>query len=112
MCQSKPLSVVYVIRCKDQTYYIGSSIHFWRRMQEHQDGHCIWTRRHGIDRVMHRLDAPDPAMHGRLENELWMHFARHVCGPENVRGGDIVHTGPIPNWSLPEEFGGKRRCDW
>ena len=51
-------------------------------------------------------------MHGRRENALWMHYARHVCGPENVRGGDIVHTGPIPNWSLPEEFGGARRCDW
>ena len=40
-----------------------------------------------------------------------MHYAR-LYGPENVRGGDIVHTGPIPNWSLPEEFGGARRCDW
>ena len=65
---------------------------------------------------MHRLDAPDPAMHGRLENELWMHYARHVCGPENVRGGDVTYCGylgePLPAWVLPQEFGGDRIVYW
>jgi len=50
-----------------------------------------------------------------LENDVWMHFARRY-GPENVRGGDVTivqrDTDEIPNWLLPEEFGGDRIVDW
>ena len=47
----------------------------------------------------------------RLENEVWMHYAR-IYGPENVRGGDVTILGPIPPRLLPQEFGGDRRVEW
>ena len=39
-----------------------------------------------------------------------------VYGPTNVRGGDVTivhrHDDEIPDWLMPEEFGGTRRVDW
>ena len=48
---------------------------------------------------------------------MWMYYARHVCGPERVRGGDVTivqrhNNDSIPTWLLPEEFGGTRRVNW
>ena len=44
-----------------------------------------------------------------------MHYARRF-GPERVRGGDVtivLKSGDtIPDWLLPEEFGGTRRVHW
>ena len=44
-----------------------------------------------------------------------MHYAR-IYGPERVRGGDVtfVHatTDELPDWVLPQEFGGSRVVSW
>ncbi len=44
-----------------------------------------------------------------------MHYARRF-GPTHVRGGDVTIVRPrddeIPDWLLPEEFGGTRIVDW
>ena len=44
-----------------------------------------------------------------------MHYAR-IYGPERVRGGDVTicqrGNDGIPDWCLPQEFGGKRLVDW
>jgi hypothetical protein len=70
--------------------------------------------RHGCKRIALSFTVPmDKA--SQAENDMWMYYARYVCGPERVRGGDITivqHDDSIPNWLLPEEFGGTRRVDW
>ena len=49
-----------------------------------------------------------------IRDRVWMHYAR-IYGPERVRGGDVTivqHDDSIPDWCLPEEFGGNRRVNW
>ena len=110
---SKPC--VYVIKCKrPNTYYVGSTYRpFYLRLNEHKEKHCIWTARHGFDKVVARIPSSLEEL-GKLENEVWMYYARHICGPDNVRGGDVTwcQTPDIPAWIMPEEFGGTRRVDW
>ena len=108
---------VYVIKCRARNkYYVGSTFRtFYKRMDEHKEHHCRWTTRHGFGRVLHRIPC-DREQLSQRENEVWMHFARHVCGPENVRGGDVTYCGylgePLPAWVLPQEFGGDRIVHW
>ena len=64
-----------------------------------------------------RMQANRPEFPSEMENDMWMYYARHVCGPERVRGGDVTivqrhNNDSIPTWLLPEEFGGTRRVDW
>ena len=112
-----PQPYVYVIKCTTPgKYYVGSTFRqFYKRMDEHKGGHCIWTRRHGFGRVVAKIPCSRVQLSQR-ENEVWMHYARHVCGPENVRGGDVTFCGspgdPLPPWVLPEEFGGERLVTW
>ena len=106
---------VYIIQCKDPTkYYIGSTYRSWgARLQEHKDGYgSAFTRKYGFGKLVKRIECPLLKLQ-ELENQLWMYYARHVCGPENVRGGDVtIGTEPLPAWLLPEEFGGERIVDW
>ena len=111
-----PRPYVYVILCKSaNTYYVGSTFRAeGKRWEEHKGGHCNWTRRHGIRKIVAKVRC-DITELGQLENEIWMHYARNVCGPENVRGGDVTwckKPGPLPDWVLPIEFGGKRIVHW
>ena len=108
---------VYVIKClTPNKYYVGSTFRtFWKRMEEHREKHCRWTTRHGFGRVVAKIACTRAAMSQR-ENEVWMHYARQVCGPENVRGGDVTYCGspgePLPGWIMPQEFGGERIVFW
>ena len=56
-----------------------------------------------------------PGNASRFENDVWMYLAR-IHGPENVRGGDVTivqrGTDAIPDWILPQEFGGHRIVNW
>ena len=51
----------------------------------------------------------------QMENEVWMHYAR-IYGHERVRGGDVTFVGKhgdgLPDWVVPEEFGGTRIVHW
>jgi predicted GIY-YIG superfamily endonuclease len=113
-----PICTLYVVQCKtNKHWYVGTTIrNKHTRFQEHFDGvGCKWTRRHGCKRIAYSFPVP---LHqaSRMENNVWMYFARHVCGPERVRGGDVTicqrGSDSIPDWCLPEEFGGTRRVDW
>ena len=107
---------VYVIKCLAYNkYYVGSTFRtFWKRMQEHKTKGCRWTTRHGFGRVVAKIPSTRGTM-SQLENEVWMHYAR-IYGPERVRGGDVTivrrQDDGIPDWLLPEEFGGTRLVDW
>ena len=79
---------LYVVECvTPNTWYVGTTCREkHKRFEEHFAGvACKWTMRHGD-------------------------------GPERVRGGDVTivrrQDDGIPDWLLPEEFGGTRRVDW
>jgi len=73
-----------------------------------------WTQKHGFRRLMYSCVVPVGRCH-EFEADLWMNLARQY-GPHNVRGGEVTiverHTDTIPDWLLPEEFGGERIVDW
>lgn len=104
----------YVIKCKTPGYfYVGSTYREWfDRLQEHLNGGgCVWTRKHGVDRIV-KIFRVHPHRSSQIENEMWMWYARRY-GPSKVRGGDVTWSkGPLPAWVLPEEFGGTRRVNW
>jgi predicted GIY-YIG superfamily endonuclease len=118
MC-SKPPCTLYVVQCvTPNTWYVGTTIRQkHKRFQEHFDGvACKWTMRHGCKRIALSFSVPLNKA-SEMENDMWMYYARHVCGPERVRGGDVTivqrhNNDSIPTWLLPEEFGGTRRVDW
>lgn len=113
-----PPCTLYVVQCETpRTWYVGTTLRRkYKRFAEHFEGRgCKWTQRHGCKRVA--LSFPVPRGEAsRLENEVWMHYAR-IYGPERVRGGNVTivqrhGNDEIPAWLLPEEFGGKRVVHW
>lgn len=109
---------LYVIQCETpRHWYVGTTLrndpHV--RFAEHFAGYgSKWTARHGCKRIALSFRIPIDGA-SRVENDVWMHYAR-IYGPERVRGGDVTivqrHTDSIPDWLLPEEFGGARVVDW
>ena len=96
-------------------WYCGSTIrHPQARIQEHRAGYgCKFTQRYPMIRVTHCFPV-DISRASQLENETWMWLARQH-GPDRCRGGDVTivqRDDSIPDWCLPEEFGGKRRVCW
>ena len=115
---SIPPCTLYVVQCKTpRTWYVGTTLRQkHKRFHEHFAGYgCKWTKRHGCRRIA--VSFPVPVRQAsRLENDVWMHYAR-IYGPERVRGGDVTivrryDDDSIPGWLLPQEFGGDRRVDW
>ena len=112
-----PPCTLYVVQCKTpRTYYVGTTYRDkHKRFREHFEGWgCKWTARHGCRRICVSF----PVSLGeasQLENEVWMHYAR-MYGPERVRGGDVTMVQPgtdaLPDWLLPQEFGGTRVVNW
>ena len=107
---------VYVLQLQQGRWYVGSTMRYPRdRFLEHQAGYgCKFTKRYPMVRVTHCFPV-DTNRASRLENETWMWLARRY-GPERCRGGDVTivqrRDDSIPDWCLPEEFGGTRRVDW
>ena len=117
MCVLYPPCTLYVIECvTPKTFYVGTTYRDKRkRYREHFDGDgCKWTTRHGAKRVVASWSV-GLGEASQIENEVWMHYAR-IYGPERVRGGDVtfVHatTDELPDWVLPQEFGGSRVVSW
>ena len=112
-----PPCTLYVVQCRTpRTWYVGTTLRRKeKRFKEHFQGvACKWTTRHGCRRIA--LSFPcTRAEASRIENDVWMHYAR-IYGPERVRGGDVTicqrGNDGIPDWCLPQEFGGKRLVDW
>ena len=111
------LSTLYVIQCETpRTYYVGSTANFPQRFQQHLDGYgSKWTSRHGCKKLVCKFPVPTVESQAR-ENDVWMMYA-HIYGPERVRGGDVTvvqrnNDDSIPDYLLPECFGGERIVDW
>ena len=114
-----PPCTLYVILCQTpKTFYVGTTYRsLSKRLAEHfEDGKgSNWTIRHGCKRVVAKWEV-SRATGSRVENEVWMWYAREY-GPERVRGGDVTVVLPdnddsIPDYLLPEEFGGTRIVHW
>ena len=108
---------LYSFRCKTPNrFYVGTTVRpLFVRLNEHrQHIGCKWTQKHGFRRLMYSCAVSVGRCH-ELEADLWMNLARQY-GPHNVRGGEVTiverHTDTIPDWLLPEEFGGERIVDW
>ena len=65
-----PQPYVYVIKCTTPgKYYVGSTFRqFYKRMDEHKGGHCIWTRRYGFGRVVAKIAAARSSRRGRTRS--------------------------------------------
>ena len=62
---------VYILRCSNGSYYVGSTSDLERRIAEHQDGtYCGWTaRRRPVELVFaNQTDSHDQAF--RLEHQI------------------------------------------
>ena len=112
-----PPCTLYVIECETpRTFYVGTTYRQkQKRFDEHFSGRgCKWTERHGCRRVVSHFEVPIEEA-TQLENEVWMWYARQY-GPERVRGGDVTMvqrgTDALPDWVLPQEFGGTRVVQW
>ena len=85
-----PTAEIYVIQCKTPGhYYVGSTYrgHGFRH-QEHMEGHCVWTKRHGFHRYVAKFRVPFEEM-GARENEATMLMCQ-MHGWPGVRGGDFT----------------------
>ena len=105
---------LYVLRLKDDCWYCGTTAcegHY--RVQQHRDGYgSLWTKRHPMIRVEYMWRLPLGSVASRQENMVWFWLAQRY-GPHRVRGGDVtINTETIPDYLLPEEFGGTRIVDW
>ena len=106
---------MYVLQLKQGRWYCGTTTRPpWLRLREHRAGWgCKFTKRYPMVRCT-RCFPVDAGRASQLENECWMWLARQH-GPEMVRGGDVTILGrddKIPDWCLPEEFGGTRLVHW
>ena len=111
------MPTLYAFECETpRHYYVGTTEQLLEaRLEEHrQHIGCKWTQKHGFRRLIESCFVSNLLCH-RSENDLWMDYARQY-GPHNVRGGETTiaerHTDIIPDWLLPEEFGGERKVDW
>jgi len=53
------LITVYIIQCKDDTYYTGMTNDLGRRLKEHECGYCRYTKKHGMKKVVYTEVLPD-----------------------------------------------------
>lgn len=105
---------LYILRLADGCYYVGTTTRAKEvRIREHFDGHgCFWTQKHPPKSVIKTFPITKRGIASRLENEVWMHYARRF-GAHRVRGGDVtIQTDTVPDWCLPIEFGGSRTVHW
>jgi hypothetical protein len=73
---------VYVLACADDTYYVGMTYDFNRRVKQHRDGKgADFTRKH---KPLHVCCYWEDC-HSDKEFEVWTKFAK-VWGPDKVGG--------------------------
>ena len=105
---------LYVLRLKDGCWYVGTTVCTGDyRVQQHRDGYgSLWTRNHPMIRVEFMYPLAEGSVTSRQENMVWMWLARRY-GPHRVRGGDVtINADVVPDYLLPEEFGGTRIVHW
>ena len=118
----KHKDICYVLKLKTPDHwYVGTTSRAWHeRLAEHKQGTaCRWTKMHPMERVHRVFRIPHEYNSNRMENEVTLHFMRHVAKDwRNVKGGDYTWskpfdiTKPAENFWVPEEFGGQRRIDY
>ena len=106
-------NTLYVLKLQHKKWYVGTTVCTGEyRVQQHRNGHgSIWTRKHPMIRCAHQFPVANNEAQ-RQENAVYMWLARRY-GAHNVRGGDVVcGCDIVPDYLLPEEFGGTRIVDW
>ena len=110
-----PPCTLYVVQCETpKTFYIGTTYrHKKKRYDEHFAGYgCKWTKRHGCRRIVASWSV-DRGQASQIETKSGCSMLEFT-GP--IRGGDVPlvdkHSDALPDWVLPQEFGGNRLVNW
>lgn len=74
--QSGQIYSVYVIKCEDNSFYIGQTDNFLRRWKEHQDGKVEWTKKYKPIEVIHYEEYQTRDDVVKREKELKTGFGR------------------------------------
>ena len=104
---------LYVLKCQHGKWYVGTTqCSGWYRVQQHRDGYgSIWTKKHPMIKCICSYHVTSHEA-SRRENEVWCWLAERY-GAHNCRGGDVtIGADVIPDYLLPERFGGTRIVDW
>ncbi len=97
--------VVYIIRCRDGSYYTGITTDLARRITEHNSpgGGAKYTRPRRPVTLVHSESAPSRATAAHRENQIKkMRVAGKIrliadnLGPENTRGQSLEHPEKMP----------------
>lgn len=93
--------LLYVLRLKDNCWYIGMSRNVDRRFKAHQKGKSMWTKEHPPIEIfeVRETGLTSDSEAGLMEDQLTLEYARQY-GTEFVRGGGYCQTKP--RW--PKEF--------
>ena len=82
--------IVYILKLKENKYYVGRTCHYERRMKDHFSGKCsykgsYWTKRYQPLEVIRKIDDATSFDEDKVLKETMMTY-----GIDNVRGGSYV----------------------
>ena len=97
-----PRPTTYVIRCEDNSFYIGQTENMPKRWQEHKEGKATWTKEHKPTEVIHfeEFATRDEAV--KREKELKTGFGRQWLKREYKKGA-------LQKWYAPRQAGERFR---
>ena len=88
--------IVYILRCKDDKYYVGKTFNFEKRYDEHLNGNgSEWTKIYppiGVEELVHNADVYDE------DKYVWKYMEQY--GIDNVRGGSYSQIMLPPDIKL------------
>ena len=77
---------IYVLKLKNNKYYVGKTNYPEKRLEEHVKGSCSWTKKYkpiGIEKIIPNCDDYDEDKYTRIYMDKY--------GVENVRGGSYCN---------------------
>ncbi|MDR7551053.1 MAG: DUF1156 domain-containing protein, partial [Armatimonadota bacterium] len=89
---------VYVLKCNDDSFYIGQTDDVPRRLEDHQQGRVQWTRNRQPVQLIHweEFDSREDAV--KREKDLKTGFGRKWLKREYAAGRTRQAGRPVPNY--------------
>lgn len=87
--------MIYILKCKDETYYIGRTVRPIERIEEHFAQHgSEWTKLHPPIRVIREIDTTDA-----MDEDKYTKIYMRQYGIDKVRGGTYVQIR-LPDYQI------------